>query len=417
MSKAFPAHPGTSRLLRLARLAVALVMALCAALYVAGMAAWPGYVARHPDAILPFDWTPAQMDLFLGRFGISLQAWIATKLLLGFLAAAGYYLVGWVIFLRRGRDGFGLYLAAGLALYGTLTSDQVFILQFIQPALSQFLQYASVLSWANWFFLFYLFPDGKFSPGWGRAFAALLVVFFLVDILVFQGSSPPPWLAAGALVPMAGAVFSQAHRWRVSGPVERQQIKWVLFSILLLLITLMVGMLAAVFPQWTRVDQPYSLWLLIFIQLSSLLLISFPAAIGFAILRYRLWDIDILIRRTLVYSILTGVLALTYFGAVTLLQSLFSGLSGQQTPAALVISTLLTAALVSPLRRRIQEAINRRFYRQKYDAERALAEFAAAARKETDLETLKSKLALVARENLQPVKLSIWLPPVEKPGE
>ena len=132
-------------------------------------------------------------------------------------------------------------------------------------------------------------------------------------------------------------------------------------------------------------------------------------SLAVAILRYRLFDIDLIIRRTLVYAILTALLGLVYFGGVTLLQSLFTGFSGQASPAALVISTLLIAALSSPLRRRIQELIDRRFYRRKYDAEQALAQFAAAARSETELDLLTSRMLQVASESLQPEFSQLWL--------
>ncbi len=402
--------PKYTSLLRLARLAGGGVFAGSILLYVLGMIEWFRYAGQHPEKFMPFKWTPADLHMVLGRFGISLETWLTVSLLLSVLATASYCLVGLIIYLRRGRDWFSLYLSLVLVLYGTLTSNQVFILQFIFPGLG-FLQYTSVLTWMSWFVVFYLFPNGKFSPVWARWFAGLLIVGFIIDVFFYQGQSPPPWLAALMFIPIILAIFSQAYRWRVSGAVERQQIKWVFLSILLLVSFLAIGTLSVVFPEVTESDQPYAFWIAVFIQFSSLLLIGFPLSIGFAILRYRLWDIDLLIQRTLVYSALTGLLALVYFGAVTLLQSLFTSLSGQQSPAALVLSTLLIAALFSPLRQRIQDFIDRSFYRQKYDAEKALAEFAAAARSETDLEALQSKLAQVAQENLQPVRLNIWLFP------
>jgi hypothetical protein len=134
-------------------------------------------------------------------------------------------------------------------------------------------------------------------------------------------------------------------------------------------------------------------------------------ALGFAIaiLRYRLFDIDVLIRRTLVYSLLTALLALVYFGAVTLLQNLFQAVSGETSTAAIVISTLAIAALFNPLRKRLQELIDRRFYRQNYNAEQALAEFAAAARNETDLMSLTNDLSGAIQNTLQPTYTSIWI--------
>jgi hypothetical protein len=128
-----------------------------------------------------------------------------------------------------------------------------------------------------------------------------------------------------------------------------------------------------------------------------------------AITRYRLFDIDILIRKTLVYSLLTGLLGLVFFGAITLLQSLFSSISKEQSAISIVLSTLTIAALFNPLRKRIQDFIDRRFYRQKYDAEQALAEFAEAARSETDLEQLCAHLTGTVQTTLQPGQVSLWL--------
>ena len=133
-----------------------------------------------------------------------------------------------------------------------------------------------------------------------------------------------------------------------------------------------------------------------------------------AILRYRLFDIDLIIRRTLVYALLSILLGLVYFGGIALLQSLFTVTSGQTSPAAVVISTLLIAALFSPLRRRIQDFIDRRFYRQKYDAEQALAQFAAAARSETGLDVLSNKVRQVANDALRPEFSQVWLVRKEK---
>jgi hypothetical protein len=142
---------------------------------------------------------------------------------------------------------------------------------------------------------------------------------------------------------------------------------------------------------------------------SGSLMSLLPITIAISILRYRLWDIDLLIRRTLVYSVMTGLLALIYFGSVVFLQSIFTTITGQQSGAAVVVSTLAIAALFFPLRNRVQDFIDRRFYRRKYDAVKLLEAFAATARDETNLDALTARLAGVVEETMQPESTTIWL--------
>jgi hypothetical protein len=145
----------------------------------------------------------------------------------------------------------------------------------------------------------------------------------------------------------------------------------------------------------------------------GLSVITLPAAIGIAILRYRLYDIDVVINRTLVYGLLTAILALVYLGGVATTQAIFRTLTGQehQPQLVVVISTLVIAALFNPLRRRIQSFIDRRFYRKKYDARKALEIFSAKMRDETDLNALSDDLVGVVREAMQPAHVSLWLRP------
>jgi hypothetical protein len=194
---------------------------------------------------------------------------------------------------------------------------------------------------------------------------------------------------------------------------EREQIKWIAFAAsvvgLLYLIT-MVSSLTYSGP-WGAAGTP--LWLGLLQQASLVSFTAVPIAVGFAVLNYRLYDIDILINRTLVYGSLTVTLVALYFGGIVVLQRIFVTLTGQQSTLAVVASTLLIAALFTPLRRRIQSFIDRRFYRSKYDARKTLEAFSAKLRDETDLEALNNDLVSVVRETMQPAHVSVWLRPVE----
>ena len=208
------------------------------------------------------------------------------------------------------------------------------------------------------------------------------------------------------LVAAVGAVVSVVVRLRRSRGVERQQMKLFAYVILVLIGgSVLVGGISDV----TGVG-----WLgKISFILSMMGLVCLPIAVGIAILRYRLYEIDIIINRTLVYGPLTATLALVYFGGAATTQLVFRALTGQQQQPqlAIVVSTLVIAALFNPLRRRIQAFIDRRFYRRKYDARKTLESFSATLRDETDLQALNGELTRVVRETMQPAHVSLWLRP------
>jgi ADP-ribosylglycohydrolase len=160
-------------------------------------------------------------------------------------------------------------------------------------------------------------------------------------------------------------------------------------------------------------------WAEVFFTVAVLAFAGVPVAIGFAVLKYRLYDIDVVINRTLVYGSLTAMLVALYFGSVATTQTILRALTGQteQPQLAVVISTLVIAALFNPLRRRIQSFIDRRFYRRKYDARNTLETFSARLRDETDLETLNNELASVIKETMQPAHVSLWLRPDGPPKQ
>jgi len=273
-----------------------------------------------------------------------------------------------------------------------------------------------------------LFPDGRLlSRRWlwvavppGIATLATVVLGGLTDTLSGQnvdyrienpigieGLAPveelPAFGTLGILlgVGVLGAIASVAVRYRRSRGIERQQMKWFLYPAAFLLLFFVIDYL------------PGSVGGLVFVAI----VVGQPVAIGIAVLRYRLYEIDIIINRTLVYGSLTVLLVAIYFAGVTTAQALFRVLTGQeqQPQLAIVVSTLAIAALFNPLRRRIQAFINKRFYRKKYDAAKTLEDFSARLRDETDLEALDTELVGVVRNTMQPAHVSLWLRPDSAP--
>jgi len=207
-------------------------------------------------------------------------------------------------------------------------------------------------------------------------------------------------IASIALLLVILGLWSQVTRYRRGTGLERQQIKWVIYALVLWAISLVLLAL----PSSVSTS---------FLRLVSSII---PLGIAIPILRYRLYDIDILINRTLVYGLLTAALALTYYASVVALEQLVRVLTGGQSPLAIVASTLMIAALFFPLRRRIQDFIDRRFYRRKYDAARILARFAATSRANADLDSLRAEMLAVVEQTMQPRSAALWLKPGEGPA-
>ena len=213
---------------------------------------------------------------------------------------------------------------------------------------------------------------------------------------------------------VSSCLFAQLYRYlRVSGPAERQQTKWVVFSLAALLTILLLGSVPPLF--YGSIDRPGTTYDLIFDLVSFLAALLVPVTLGIAILRRRLFDIDFLINRALVYGLLSATLGTLYVVVVVALQTLIHALSGQESQLAVVGSTLVIAALFNPIRRRIQSFIDRRFYRRKYNAAKTLEAFSARLRDETDLETLNDDLVGVVAETMQPAHVSLWLRPDTAP--
>jgi hypothetical protein len=262
----------------------------------------------------------------------------------------------------------------------------------------------------------FLFPDGKTKPGWVR-----WAILFVVSIQVWRLFNPAAYMAAFALhggttfTLLAAALFQRYTRH--SNASERRQIKWVVFG--LVSFTGSLGIYMVVLLSNPRLVAPSPVGVISFLiggLIWTALVLTFPLTILIALFRSQLWDIDVVIRRTMIYATLSLLLGILYLGAVTVLQNLFTAATGQSSPAAVVLSTLGIAALFNTLRSRIQGFIDRRFYRQKYNAEQALAGFSALARSETDLNHLTAAVLGLTRETMQPVDVSLWVAKQAKPG-
>jgi hypothetical protein len=227
--------------------------------------------------------------------------------------------------------------------------------------------------------------------------------FILLDDLIWIGL-------------VISVMVTQVYRYvHVSSLVQQQQTKWVVFAITIILVVEIGFSIPILF--FPSLNQPGSLYLLVYNAIPSVSLLLIPLSMGIAILRYRLWDIDIIINRMLVYGTLTALLALIYIGLVIGLQFLLRGIINQNSDVAIVASTLAIYALFQPLRKRIQTIIDRRFYRRKYDAAKTLAAFSATLRNELDLNQLSDHLIAVIQETMQPAHVSLWLRPSEQDGK
>jgi hypothetical protein len=266
-------------------------------------------------------------------------------------------------------------------------------------------------------FLLLLFPTGRLPSSRWRTFAWVSGAVIAAGVIWSSVISPdvgfnvPPSPVQLSVLLLGGvAAASVVVGRRGARRVERQQIKWLLYvgPIFFVASGLHIG-----FYYFWLAEGSLGLWA------SYLLVIvgglSVPTAIGVAILRYRLYEIDLIVNRTLVYGSLSAMLVALYFGGIVVLQRVFVALTGQQSTLAVVVSTLAIAALFVPLRRRVQGFVDRRFYRRKYDARKTLEAFSLKLRDETDLNALNTELVRVVRETMQPAHVSLWLRPATAP--
>jgi hypothetical protein len=371
-----------------------------------------------------------------------------------FLAFLAFPIVGALIASSRPENPIGwICLADGLLWMLLSVSDGYSVYGVARPGSVPFPVAVGTLS-NQWLwvptvgllgiYLILLFPDGKLpSRRWRPLawFSGVVIVLlsvaggFAPGPLENQGGvrnpfgiEALPWLqdAFYLILPLLllcilASAVSMVLRYRRSRGEVRQQIKWVAFVASLSGLSYLIPMIFGSVVQLRSEDSLPQLpwWAEVFFSVAVIGFAGVPVAIGFAVLKYRLYDIDVVINRTLVYGSLTAMLVALYFGSVATTQTILRTLTGQteQPQLAVVISTLVIAALFNPLRRRIQTFIDRRFYRRKYDARNTLETFSARLRDETDLETLNNELAGVIRETMQPAHVSLWLRPDRPPKQ
>ncbi|MDP9475712.1 MAG: hypothetical protein M3R38_08480 [Actinomycetota bacterium] len=353
------------------------------------------------------------------------------------LALTASALVGGLVASRRPENPVGWFFlggafcfafvafASGYATYGLLTAP---------GALLGARAIAWPLSWL-WVpgimllcvFVPLYFPDGRLvSPRW--RWIVRFALIFSVSAAVHSALSPGEMQSSGIVNPLGiealrpvlelldafifvlyfpllfASAASLVARFRRSGSVERQQIKWLALT-------------ALAIPVWFLTNAPVqAVSPTLFAVMDAVVVFALiPVAAGMAILRYRLYDVDVVINRALVYGPLTVLLAATYLGGVVGLQYVLRAVTGQESTLAVVASTLAIAALFGPLRRRVQSLVDRRFYRRKYDAKKVLEAFNARLREETDLDALGEDLVGVARSTMQPEHVGLWVRPEAPP--
>jgi hypothetical protein len=353
--------------------------------------------------------------------------WLETS-----MVAVGYSTVGAIVASRLPESPIGwLFCAIGLIFGVSHFSAEYAAYALLAPSRS--LPAGEVLAWlTSWVWVFglglivfldLLFPTGRLPSARWRWFAWFTAIVLLPAAIL--GALSPGLILSSILINPLGVkglpnisraieafmyalivvgASSMLARLRHAGRIERQQIEWFAYATAVAISGVILK--NTVYP---AVNLTWVWW--VGLVLTTVGVVSSPVAMGIAIFHYRLYQIDLIINRTLVYGSLTAVLAAVYLGGVVFLQYAFRALTGEGSQLAVVASTLIIAALFIPLRRRIQGFIDRRFYRSKYDARKTLEAFSAQLRNETDLDALSDDLVGVVRETMQPAHVSLWLRP------
>jgi hypothetical protein len=405
-------RPGTSgkrlhgRWLVVARVTWVVVVGLVVTLFIASFPTYFAFLHTTTTGIV-VDLNAGQLNQdgvqALHALGLSVDFYAIYHLVLNALFTLASLTIGGLLYWRKADDRMALFTSFALVIFPIISLYQITTLSSSWWVLVQLLNFLGTISFA---LFFYLFPSGRFVPCWSRWLMVGWVIYGGISAFFFI---PSFYFIANVLffALLISLIHAQVYRYRrTSTLLERQQTKWVVFGITVAI----AGLLSVIIPGtfFPSFFPPGTFLYLILNTVLNLFLLCIPLSIGVAILRSRLWDIDIVINRSLVYGTLTFSLALTYAGSVLALQALLRSFIGG-SEVALVGSTLLIAVLFQPLRRRIQAIIDRRFFRRKYDSSKVLEAFSTTLQSEVDLNDLCEQLVAVIEETMQPAHISLWL--------
>ena len=370
----------------------------------------------------------AQLTRELRSLGLTLDLYAAYSLTLQIVFALGYFAIAMVIFWRKSDDWMALLVSLFLITFVLAFTDAPHELSNRSAFLGILVACVGFIGEMTFPLCLYLFPDGRLLPRWtgwllvGWAAWGILIYFFPGSSIL--SSTWFLWLEGLAFVVGLGSlIIAQVYRYQyLSTPAQRQQTKWVVFGITIGLGGFFgTGFIGFVLPHLLLVSPQSGLFAssligIAAITISYLSMLLIPFSLLMAILRSRLWEIDLIVNRTLVYGTLTGTLAFVSFAGVIFVQYLVGGFNRQGEGSELVVigTTLAIVALFQPLKRRIQTVIDRRFYRRKYDVTLMLEAFSATLREEVELKALIEKLLAVVEETMQPAYISLWL---RNPGQ
>jgi hypothetical protein len=400
------------------RMVILAVMMLALILYYTHLPAYYWFLVQPSDQIASgLNWGPTQLQNAVAQAGqsITLLALLST-LFFGIMTSI-YAGVGFLLLLRKPQDLVAVVTAVTLVWFSTGFPPVLNVVSTQRPELEKIMFFWGEGGFTILFILFLIFPDGQFRPRW----TALVAIFWGLQpiiVLLWPGSPlliyelPQPW---GSLAPLSFlGLFVVALLYRyfaLFNPVQRQQTKWAVSGMSFALV-FFLGFLTYYYsnPLLQENTPEGALQFQVIITVLTLVFAIIPVTLGIAILRHRLWDIDLIIRRTLSYSLITATLLLVYFGMVIIFQVLTERILQWETShLGTVISTLTIAALFNPLRRRVQSSIDKRFNRRKFNALEAITGFSVRMQSEVELEVIKTEMLRLVHDSIQPRQVSIWI--------